>query len=328
MNQSIKDHKNIYLLSIVLSIIFVVFLFFTGCQKTKNDESKKNSKNDKKPPALTELMQLSEDIVTMTQEKRWNEASEKIKTMHTKWNQFYPYGQKSGLSSEHAQEFRTDLNKVTNLIMNKAMEETKKNAQWEYQKAQIKLNIQEQQSPSSQKDQKKGSDSSNASDSGSEEEKSNNDSQKKGDDKTSNEEQTPKIELPQEVAEKYNAILHTSSDDLLISHAAIQLTKHIPNFLSLYEEDISPSVLRLKYYVRDIKTTGTQENWDLAEKNIEKIKELWSLIQPHVIKQKEELSLQFTQSIADLEEIILEENAQLIALKCDIVLANIDKMMD
>ena len=145
---------------------------------------------------------------------------------------------------------------------------------------------------------------------------------------SNNQEDSFIIELPAEIMEKYNKILQTSNNDLRISHAAIQLTKHISNFLTLYDTNISPSILRLKYYIRDIQNTSLQENWEIAQKDLQKIKELWPIIQPKVIKDKEDLSLQFTQSILDLEKIILDQNKQLIPIKCEIVLSNIDKISE
>ncbi|NMA82759.1 MAG: hypothetical protein GX962_02720 [Epulopiscium sp.] len=322
----------------LLTILFLAtaFLLSTGCEKKKDPKS--SDQKTEKPVSLNELMQLSEELITMTDQKRWNEASEKLKTMHTKWNQFYSQGQKLGITSDQASAFGQDLNQVTHLIINKSMEEMKKNIALEYEKAQIKLEMQKNMSSSSQKGQQQESgqsgtqgggggsmggtqgNSSGGSNGGSAS------SQTEGG--SSNSAQAITIELPEEVLRKYEAALHPSSNDLQISDSIIQLSKHIPHFLSLYEEGIASSVLRLKYYVRDIKISGLQNDWARSEEDLKKLKEIWSLVQSSIMKDKEEVMLQFAQSIVDIEEMIKEKDAQLLSLKSDIALDNIEKMTD
>jgi hypothetical protein len=280
----------------MILLLFSLFAPLTACQKQEEKSSKAEEK-EKPPAALNELEELSEDLVKTLSEKNWSEAVKQTKSLHTKWNEFYPHSQKKGLPPEKAAAFNKDLNILTNLVIAKSMEKAKDDIETKY-----KLEVQKQkvlkEGQSSNTEKGKSSDT------------------------------LKDVKLPEEVLPDTFPILTATPDDLKIVHAGIEVTKHIPFFMQQFEKkDLTP-ILQLKYYVRDIKISSKQKNWSRVLENVKKLNQIWPVIQPKVIEKKEPLAIQFNQSLTELKEVTAQKDPTLTTIKCDIALENIKKITE
>ncbi len=281
----------------VLSMIIILLVCFSGsvgCQSKQPKPVPKEPGEDKPPQAVEELETLSEDLLKSVSKKEWSESTDQIKSIHSQWNKFFAAGQKAGLPPEVAKSFTQDLNTLTTLVVNKAMEESKKEIELEHEKTEVQLQI--------QMDQGKNS----------------------GDDAGGQEPSPPK--LPKEVLPDHYPVLTSSLSELQVSEAVVELTKHIPSFIGLYKSELPPEVLKSKYYIRSIKISAKQKNWEKASIQLNKLKETWTGLQPKIIKKKEDMAVQFNQSIVELEEVTMQKNPTLATVKSDIALENIHAM--
>lgn len=315
--------KKQFLLYILLFIFIILML---GCQKSKEKSKNDSSKENSPPPALEEIQNISEGIITSISKKDWNGSVEQIKSLHSQWNNFFSDAHKKGMTTEKTEEFNKDLNELTNLVISKAMEDSKSQAELNFKKDSLKseqqLSSTDSQGQGGNSGNKEGSSEGEASSSGSKEGSSGGKSSGSGG------ENKEEFTLPEESLPDNFPLMTASPSELKITHAAVKLTKHIPYMTDLFETKIPSEILTLKYLIRDIKISSKQANWELVKEDLKEIEDIWPRLQPKIIEKKESLSIQFNQSLFELKDVVNQKDSTLTTIKSDITLENIKKMTE
>jgi len=316
--------KNRYLIYFVIMVIFVS-VFSVSCKK--KEEPKKEE--DRKPPqSLEQVQELTEEIVKKTVEKDWLLSTEKTKELHMKWNEFYPDAQKKGLPKEKADEFNRDLNRLTDLLISKSLSLAKQKPEGMKEEEGKEKGSKEEGSKEeeSKEDNKEDNKEENGEDKGKEQKQD--DSKESKDKDAKDEEENKDKEDPKKVLEKAVPLVTANAKDLIIINASIELTKHIPIFMSLFESEVPPNVMKLKYLVRHIDVSSKLQKWDIAAVDIKEALETWVYIQPKVIEVKDTLAIQVQQSLTELVEVVELKDSTLTTIKSDVVIKNIEKIVD
>lgn len=315
--------KKRYIFHILLLLLSLTLLI--GCQKSKEKSSSDSSSDNSPPPALEDLQELSEEILSTLSKKDWSAGVDQIKSIHSKWNAFFADAQKKGMTAEKADEFNKDLNSLTTLVISKAMEDSKDKTALEYKKTALEL----EKAVSQKGDEKQESSGSQSGGNSGGNSGGGSSGQQSGSGQGGNSEMSKEdLKLPEEILPDSYPLMTATPSELEIAHAAVKVTKHIPYMTELFKAKLPPEVLILKYHIRNIKISSKQAKWDDITTDLEKIDEVWPRLQSKIIEKKDTLAIQFNQSIVELKEVIEQKNSTLTTIKCDIALENIKKMSE
>ncbi|EOD01816.1 hypothetical protein [Caldisalinibacter kiritimatiensis] len=111
---------------------------------------------------------------------------------------------------------------------------------------------------------------------------------------------------------------------------ANQMTYYIGNFFSFYENKGESEMIKIKYHVRQSHLMGTVNSWDEAESNIKEAKPMVNILKQRLEldKKGEETFKKLRTSIDDMEGVIKEKDAELLKIKRDIVMQNLEKVKE
>jgi len=121
-----------------------------------------------------------------------------------------------------------------------------------------------------------------------------------------------------------NTVTNKNKTETLM--AASNLYSNIPDFYSLYKTGTSPEIKRIRHYSRNAILNAMTENWEQAEKDINKLKDSWSLFKNTIPGDNEENSSKLDFSIYELEKVIKEKNQSLTDIKGRVTLSNIQAL--
>jgi hypothetical protein len=108
--------------------------------------------------------------------------------------------------------------------------------------------------------------------------------------------------------------------------AANRLYYYVPDLYSLYQAKTSPELKRMIYYTRNSVLASKIADWGLASKDMEEIKSSWSIVKNTVSEEQMDSTAKLDLSIYELEKVIKEQNAELVAIKGQLTLANITEL--
>jgi len=137
-----------------------------------------------------------------------------------------------------------------------------------------------------------------------------------------------KKELLDDFSEALNSLTKVtdSKDKNQVLLAANNLYQNIPDMVSLYKTKTSPELKRIIYYSRNIILYSEVEDWEKSTSAVEDLKSLWSLIQNTVAKEKQEDQMKLDLSIYELEKVVKQKNKELVKIKGNITLTNIEAL--
>lgn len=306
--------KNKYL------IYFVIILIFSSiCLGACKEKEEPKKEEDRKPPqSLEQVQELTEEIVNKTIEKDWAASTEKTKELHSKWNEFYPDAQKKGLPKEKTDEFNEDLNRLTELLISKSLSIPK----------QPDDKKKEEEDKGQKKEAGKEQSKEGSEEQGKEQEQKQEDSKESKDKEEDKKDKEEDKKDPKEAVGKVVPLVTASVQDLIIINSSIEVTRHIPIFMSLFESEVPPDVMKLKYLVRHIDVSSKLQEWEIVSQDIEKVLETWVYIQPKIIEVKDTLAIQIQQSLTELVQVIELKDSTLISIKSDVIIKNIEKVVE
>ncbi len=116
-------------------------------------------------------------------------------------------------------------------------------------------------------------------------------------------------------------------DDMATLMSLNNITLHMARFYDFYKGNPDGEVLRLRHYTRQIYLDGRAEAWDKAQANVENLESTLDRLEQKIklSKDKEALMKNLTSSVDDYVGVIEKENIELLKIKMDIVLSNLDK---
>lgn len=314
----------------IIIIILIVCIIITGC---KDKEKENESESQSVPSALEQVQQQSDEIVTLTMAKDWAGSLEKAKELQSTWNELYPDIQKQGAQQEDVDAFVAGLNTLTDNLILKTLNLPQKTAGEEKkdegstdqgqdsEQASEEEKSGEQQSPG--QEQTQGEESQGVEEEKSKEQQSPGQEQEQGAESQGDEEEKKN---PKEILDEIDPLISASEEDLAIINSALEVTKYIPNLMSLFESPTPPDIFKLKYLVRHLHVASKLEDWDTASADLKSVKETWESVQPKVLETDEDLKTQLDQSINELEDVISSENANITGVKCNFIIEQIESL--
>jgi len=105
-------------------------------------------------------------------------------------------------------------------------------------------------------------------------------------------------------------------------------TKYIADFKELYKTNPPPDIERLKYFVRETNIKAVQGDWDGAERNAKEAKEAWDRAKTRVKKDDMDKATRLDMSVTDFNQVVASRDANLLKIKMDIIMNNIEDMED
>lgn len=103
-------------------------------------------------------------------------------------------------------------------------------------------------------------------------------------------------------------------------------TKYIADFKELYKTNPPPDIERLKYFVREAHLKAVKDGWEEAKKNADQAKSAWDRAKTRVKKDDMDKATRLDLSIADFIQAVESEEANLVKIKMDIIMQNIEDM--
>lgn len=315
----------------IIIIILVLCIIIIGC---KDKEKEEESESQSAPSALEQVQQQSDEIVTLTMAKDWAGSLEKAKELQSTWNELYPDIQKQGVKQEDVDAFVAGLNTLTDNLISKTLNLPQKPAEEEEKDEQSP--DQEQDSEQASEEEKSGEQESQGQERNSEKASEGEDKEEKSEEQESGgqdqeqgtESQGDEEEKkdPKKILDEIDPLLSASEGDLVIINSALEVTKHIPKLMSLFESPIPPDVFKLKYLVRHLYVASKLGDWDTVSSDFNSVKETWESVQPKALETGQNLEIQLAQSINELEDVINSENANLTGVKCNFIIEQIENL--
>lgn len=108
------------------------------------------------------------------------------------------------------------------------------------------------------------------------------------------------------------------------------ITLHMARFFDFYKGNPDGEILRLMYYARQIYLDGTAESWDKSQESSQNLKSALDRLEKKIelSKDKEELMKNLTLSVDDYTLVIKNKNKELLKIKKDVLLKNLEKVRD
>ncbi|QEK12401.1 hypothetical protein FQB35_08430 [Crassaminicella thermophila] len=112
-------------------------------------------------------------------------------------------------------------------------------------------------------------------------------------------------------------------------NTANNLTSYFPKFMPYFKKEIPPTVYTLKYLTRNVVLNAAMNDYDSAQKSLNKIKEQGQSIKSDLIEKKAKPTAdKFDASVINLQKSIDKKDLNLIRINASIVMKNIILMMD
>lgn len=321
----------------IIIIILILCIIITGC-KDKESEEKEKSDAQSVPSALEQVQQQSDEIVQLTMAKDWAGSLDKVKELQSKWNDLYPDIQKQGAKQEDVDAFVSALNTLTDQLITKTLNLPQKPPEEEKKDEQKSEQGQEQES-------EQGSEGENKEEESQEKESESQDTQEKesqGQESEESQDQESGVQEkeqgadsqdkeeekkdPEKVLKEIDPIINASEEDLVIINSSVEVTRHIPKFMSLFESPVPPDVFKLKYLVRHLYVASKLGDWDTVSADFKSVTETWESVQPKALETDPDLKAKLSQSINELEDVINSENANLTGVKCNFIIEQIESL--
>ncbi|MPW26819.1 hypothetical protein GC105_13610 [Alkalibaculum sp. M08DMB] len=278
--------------------LFIIVLLFTtitmGCNRK---EEEKKAENEKPPSTMKEFQKLTDQVVESTMEKKWADSLTKTKEIQSKWNELYPDLQKKGISKDNVDSFVKDLNVLSDALIAKTLELPAVEIQEE-----SKPPVDEQQSGEEESQQTSAQQSSD--------------------------ENEKKEQDPEKALLEVDPMLGITQQELVVVDASVELLKHIPNFILLFDAPVPAPVYQLKYLVYNTNLTSKKGNWNETDKTMKEINETWSTVETKALEANEDAKTQIDQSIKELEIVIKQRNERLVGLKSNVTIEVIEKLIE
>ncbi|TCO80082.1 hypothetical protein [Marinisporobacter balticus] len=110
---------------------------------------------------------------------------------------------------------------------------------------------------------------------------------------------------------------------------ANNLTSYLPKFMPYFKKEIPPTVFTLKYLTRNVVLNAAINDYDVAQKSLDKIKEQGQSIKSDLIENKAKSTAdKFDASVINLQKSIDKKDLNLIRINASIVMKNIMLMID
>lgn len=310
-----KKSKYIYL------IIIFLLIFCIGCKG--GEEEKKNDEESKgPPPALEQVRQLTDEIVDGTMAKEWAISLDKTKELQTTWNELFPELQKKGVPVDAVNKFVADMNTLSDYLISKTLNLPQKPSGEEMNKEQNQTEEQGQGHNNEQQSKPEGEEQGEQKQ---EEQKTQQNDQ--GDNAESQSSLEEENKNPKEILDKIDPMISVTREDLVIINSSVEVTKHIPEFMALFEGPIPPDVFKLKYLVRHLNVASKLGSWDVVTADFKSLMETWSAVQPKAMEVDPDLKIQLNQGITELNDVIIAQNTNLVGMKCNLIVENIDNLV-
>ncbi len=318
-----KMKKNRY-----IGIMLIIFLCLAmGCNNDKKEEDKKSENEDQKAPnSLEQLQQLSDEIVTSTLGSDWPGSLGKVKELQSTWNELYPDIQKKGIKKSEVDAFVSDLNILTDYLISKTLKlppeaaSKGQKSQEEGQKQEPSQGSESEQGGQEQGGQEQGGQEQGGQEQGGQEQGGQEGGQEQ--DQSSEEKKDPK-----KVLDEINPIISVAKEDLIIINASVEVTKHIPEFMSLYTSETPPDLYKLQYLIRHLDVAAKLESWDIVSEDFTSIEETWDAVKTKVMETDEDMKIKLEQSIGELKDVVHSKRINLIGVKSKLTLDNIESVI-
>lgn len=321
---------------VVICVYILVLILFigliTGC-KGKEEEEKSERGAPDLPASFDQLQELSDEIVDKTMTKNWAESLDNVKEFQSTWADLYPDLEKQGVSEADVDAFVQDMNILSDLLISKTLNlpqklPEEKPAPQEEEKSE---DGQDQQQQSEDEPGSKGMQQDSEGDTKkatqSEEEKEPESSDQKTEEPSEGSSMTEEKKDPQKVIEEIDPILSATKEELNIINSAVEVTQHLPKFMTSFKNPVPPDMFKLKYLVRHLDVTSKLGDWDMAISDMSNLSSTWSSLQPSAVEASPDLKIQLNQSIEELKDVITSKNANLTGIKSRLVIEQIDAIV-
>ncbi|MFZ7120501.1 MAG: hypothetical protein ACOWWH_06085 [Eubacteriaceae bacterium] len=295
--------KKIYL---VLVICILISTTMMGCNSNKEEDDENKSESKVMPSSLEQIQQLSDEIITATMTKEWAVGLDKSRELQKTWNVLYPELQKNGVAKENVDGFVEDINLLTDYLMVQTLKLPESKAS------------NESQGDSTEQDNKEEDDSSKE-----QEESSNTENSET---KSSDEEKLEESD-PKKILGKIDPINSATKEELIIINSAVEVTKYLPRFMSLFESPVPTGIFKIKYYAHHLNISTKMEKWDFVSEDISSIIEIWNSLKMTESELDEEAKVQLTQNIKELKDVVDSKNSNLIGMKSTIIIEYIEELI-
>jgi len=142
--------------------------------------------------------------------------------------------------------------------------------------------------------------------------------------------QAVKDGAPPETLTKFEeAVTHLSNtiftkDEMKTLIAANQSYQYIPEFLNLYKHNKPPETKKMKFHIQQILFDSKMNKWDLSEMHLKGLNNAWTITQSKMKKENIQLNQRISNAIRDFENAVKTKNPQLVDIKAEILLKNIE----
>lgn len=328
--------KKIYL---YMMIVIFMFAFMFGCTK-KDEENKSEDESQDVPPTLEQMQQLADEVVLTTMAQNWASSLDKAKEFQTSWNDLYPDLQKKGVKKEDVDAFVQDLNTLTDLLISKNLtspqpakpEGTGMQGQ-EEQQTQSKETEQKSED-SKEGENKEGENKEGGDDQGGEQkedEKKQEEQSQQGQEDKKQEEDISSIEDenkdPKKILQKIDPMISIDQENLDIINASVEVTKYIPEFMTLFKSTVPPNIYKLKYFVRHLNIASRQQNWEAVNNGISSFTQTWESVESTATEADEDLRITLNQNIEELKSVVESKKVNLIGVKSNVLIENLDNLI-
>lgn len=288
--------RNIYIYTLIIILLVSPLI---GCKAEEQTKSK--SEKVSVPPTLEQIQELSDEIVKTTMIKDWAESLKKTNELQSLWNDLYPDLQKQGVPNDEVKAFVDDLDILTDYLISKS------------------INIPQKSANEENKDENKENDKNKEEKQGEEEKQS-----KSSEDQNSFEGEKND---PKKVLEEIDPIISAIEEDLIIINSSIEVTKHIPKFMLLFDSPIPPNMFKLKYLTRHLNVASKLGNWDVSSNDFQNLSDSWESVKSETSEIDTDSKIQLNQCINELKDIITSKNSSLTGIKSNIIIENIENVI-
>ncbi|MCG8482911.1 MAG: hypothetical protein MJA31_06340 [Clostridia bacterium] len=326
---------------VICVYIFVLILLIgliTGCGGKEEEEKSERGAPDL-PASFDQLQELSDEIVTKTMAKGWAESLDNVKEFQSAWADLYPDLEKQGVSETDVDAFVKDLNILSDLLISKTLnlpqKPPEKPSSQEEEKKPEEDSGQEQEKESEsgggqEGGEQEGGEGDTKKDAQKEEEKQKQEPESGGQQEEQDSEQSSMTEEkkdPKKVLEEIDPILSATNEELIIVNAAVEVTQHIPKFMTSFKNPVPPDMYKLKYLVRHLDVASKLGDWETASGDMTSLSTTWSSLQPSAVEADPDLKIQLNQSIEEMKDVITSKNANLTGIKSKLVIEHIDALV-
>lgn len=108
--------------------------------------------------------------------------------------------------------------------------------------------------------------------------------------------------------------------------AANGLYQYYPQFFNLYRHKASPEIKEIKYYLQEILINAEAGKWEDAAALLASMEKAWQTTKSRMQKPNHELNAIIDHAIQDFLQVVKQKDLQLVKLKGEILLKNVEKV--